>query len=242
MGWMHTPACEDRTPVDGIAAITDRITGIRDTIATLASKPPPTATSAGSFDSILATEVANQVGVAQLGAQSAAADVAASSTAVAPSVAPSVAASVAPSVASAAAAPSVQRVGAYGPEQLANAAAIIKAGKAMGLSVRDQTIGVMTAMGESSLRVVDHGDAAGPDSRGLFQQRANGAWGSGTDRMNPTISATNFFKALTGVAGRDAMEPTRVAHAVQRNADPNHYAKYWADAVAVVTKLAAAGV
>jgi hypothetical protein len=215
--------------VDGIAAITDRIAGIRGTIADLASKCPASAASGGSFDSILATEVASQPGAVQVGKQSAAGTVASSSAAAAS------AGGVAGSL-------SVQRVGAYGPEQLANAAAIIEAGKAMGLSVRDQTIGVMTAMGESSLTVVNHGDAAGPDSRGLFQQRANGAWGSASDRMNPAISATNFFKALTKVGGRDSMTPTAVAHAVQRNADPLHYAKYWNDAVAVVTKLTAAGV
>ena len=45
----------------------------------------------------------------------------------------------------------------------------------MVLSLRDQAIGVMTAMGEYSLQVLEYGDAAGPDSRGLFQQRANGA-------------------------------------------------------------------
>lgn len=126
--------------------------------------------------------------------------------------------------------------GAYGSDQLANAAAIVQTGQAMGLSSRDQTIAVMTAMGESSLTVVDHGDAAGPDSRGLFQQRANGAWGSLADRMNPSVSATNFYTALRAVHGRDAMEPTLVAHTVQRNADPYHYAKYWDDAVAVVAR------
>jgi len=125
------------------------------------------------------------------------------------------------------------------PDQLANAASIVAAGKAMGLSVRDQTIGVMTAMGESSLTVVDHGDVAGPDSRGLFQQRANGAWGSLADRMDPTVSATHFFAALTQVSGRDAMAPTQVAHAVQRNADPLHYAKYWDAAVSIVARVSA---
>ncbi|RYV51160.1 hypothetical protein [Pengzhenrongella frigida] len=130
-------------------------------------------------------------------------------------------------------------VGSYRPEQVANAAAIVRAGRAMGLSVRDQTIGVMTALGESSLTVADHGDVAGPDSRGLFQQRANGAWGSMADRMDPTVSATNFFTALTAVEGRDGMAPTLVAHAVQRNADPQHYAKYWDDAVALVGRLSA---
>src|SRR6478736_2739717 len=70
----------------------------------------------------------------------------------------------------------------YGHEQLVNAAYIIEAGKAQNLNVRDQTIGVMTAMGESGLRVLTYGDAVGPDSRGLFQQRDNGAWGTLADR------------------------------------------------------------
>ena len=50
---------------------------------------------------------------------------------------------------------------------------------------------MMTAIGESNLVNVNYGDLAGPDSRGLFQQRANGAWGSYADRMNPRIAATN---------------------------------------------------
>lgn len=123
-------------------------------------------------------------------------------------------------------------------EQYSNAEAIVAAGRAMGLSLRDRAIGVMTAMGESSLRVVDHGDKAGPDSRGLFQQRDNGAWGTLADRMDPTRSAQSFFRALSGVAGRDGMAPTMVAHKVQRNADPNHYAKYWDDAVAITARIA----
>lgn len=129
-------------------------------------------------------------------------------------------------------------VSGYDATQLANAKAIMDAGAGMGLGTRDQTIGVMTAMGESSLQVLDRGDSAGPDSRGLFQQRDNGAWGTYEQRMDPTESARSFFSALTRVEQRDSMEPTAVAHRVQRNADPNHYAKYWPDAVAIV---AAAG-
>ena len=127
-------------------------------------------------------------------------------------------------------------IAGYGREQLVNAAYIMKAGQALGLSVRDQTIGVMTAMGESSLNVIDYGDKAGPDSRGLFQQRAEG-WGSYADRMDPTISATNFFKALQKVGNRDTLSPTQVAHRVQRNQDANHYTKYWSAAVQVVEGL-----
>ncbi|NTW40842.1 MAG: M23 family metallopeptidase, partial [Cellulomonadaceae bacterium] len=135
------------------------------------------------------------------------------------------------------AAVSATPIAGYDHEQLVNAAAIIAAGKVLGLGVRDQTIGVMTAMGESSLRVLDSGDAAGPDSRGLFQQRDNGAWGTYADRMDPTISATNFFTAMMKITDRDSLEPTIVAHRTQRNADPYHYEKYWDAAVTVVEGL-----
>lgn len=132
-------------------------------------------------------------------------------------------------------------VAGYDHEQLLNAAYILQAGRDLGLSGRDQTIGVMTAMGESSLRVIDYGDAAGPDSRGLFQQRDNGAWGTYEDRMDPYISATNFFKALMNVTDRDSMTPTQVAHRVQVNADPDYYTPFWEPAKEVVTGLAAYG-
>lgn len=128
-------------------------------------------------------------------------------------------------------------IGSYGGVQLVNAAYILKAGTDLGLGVRDQTIGVMTAMGESSLNVIDYGDQAGPDSRGLFQQRDNGAWGTYADRMDPYISATNFFTAMMKVPNRDGMQPTQVAHQTQRNANPDHYTKYWTQAVAVVEGL-----
>jgi hypothetical protein len=96
----------------------------------------------------------------------------------------------------------------------------------------------MTAMGESSLRVLDRGDAVGPDSRGLFQQRDNGAWGSYADRMDPATSATNFFRALQGVPDWRSLPPTIAAHRTQRNADPYHYERWWDDAVEVVSALA----
>lgn len=130
-------------------------------------------------------------------------------------------------------------VAGYGPEQLSNAAQIMKAAKTLNLSVRDQQIGIMTAMGESALRVIDFGDKAGPDSRGLFQQRGNGAWGTYEDRMNPLISATNFYKAMLRAvpAGRDAMEPTLVAHKTQINADPYHYERFWEPAGKVLQAL-----
>jgi len=133
-------------------------------------------------------------------------------------------------------------IAGYGGAQLENAALIMHAAQAKGLDLHAQTVGVMTAMGESSLQVLDRGDAAGPDSRGLFQQRANGAWGSLAARMNPTVSATNFFTALTAVPGWEPLPPTIAAHRVQANADPYYYAPFWDPAVQVVQAVGGATV
>ncbi|TLM83685.1 CHAP domain-containing protein [Pseudarthrobacter sp. NamE2] len=125
----------------------------------------------------------------------------------------------------------------YTEEQLKNAATIMGAGKALNLSVKGQMISVMVSLGESGLRVLDYGDGPGPDSRGLFQQRDNGGWGSYADRMDPTISATNFIEALQKVEGWELLEPTLAGNKVQRNADPYHYQKYWPEAVKIVQAL-----
>lgn len=123
----------------------------------------------------------------------------------------------------------------YFGEQLLNAAAIMNAATNLGLTSQAQVIGVMTAMGESSLRNLDYGDTAGPDSRGLFQQRDT--WGTEQDRMDPTTAATLFFTRLETITGWQTMAPTIAAHEVQRNADPDHYTPYFATAAAVVDGL-----
>jgi hypothetical protein len=201
--------------VDGIASIESRIASIQSTLAAL--RPQPVAASSATTRAGATT-----------------------SSGVASSSASQFATALATEVASTTSTTPTGAVAGYSGVQLDNAKAIIGAGQRMGLSLRDQAIGVMTAMGESSLKVVDHGDKAGPDSRGLFQQRDNGAWGTLAQRMDPTASATSFFTALGRVSGRDGMSPTQVAHAVQRNADPNHYTKYWDKAVAVVSSITGA--
>lgn len=128
-------------------------------------------------------------------------------------------------------------VGPWKGEQLTNAAEIIAAGRALGLDDWSIAVGVAVAMGESSLKNIDRGDAVGPDSRGLFQQRANGAWGSEGDRMTPRIAATNFFKALRKVKGYRQMAPTMAGHKAQANADPYHYEPFWEQAVEVVSVI-----
>ncbi len=200
--------------MDGITTIGARVGAIQQTIAALAPRPP------------VATTATSATTAARTGGDAFAAALASEVAQQAPVAAPAEGA--------------LPDVPGFTSEQVGNARAVVAAGAAMGLSLRDQALGVMTAMGESSLRVVDHGDAAGPDSRGLFQQRDNGAWGTYAERMDPTASATSFFRALTRVTGRDGMAPTLVAHAVQRNADPQHYARYWDRAVALVGRLTGA--
>ncbi|WP_233198306.1 hypothetical protein [Cryobacterium sp. Y50] len=128
-------------------------------------------------------------------------------------------------------------VAGYSGDQLANAADIINAGAQLGLSVQAQSLGVMTAIGESSLVNLDHGDTAGPDSRGLFQQRAT--WGSLAERMDPATAARLFFQRLVALSGWETMTPSTAASAVQINADPKHYAPFFAPATDVVTALTA---
>lgn len=134
-----------------------------------------------------------------------------------------------------------REIGYWSAEQTTNAAIIMNAAADLGLSERDQIIGVMVAMGESTLQILDHGDAVGPDSRGLFQQRDNGAWGSYEDRMDPYISATNFFRALAQVEDRNVMALTLAGHRVQGNQDPHHYAAYEEDARTLVAEIKGEG-
>lgn len=126
-------------------------------------------------------------------------------------------------------------VGGWSGEQLEHAAIVMRAGRDLGMGERDVRVAVMTAMGESSLRVLDRGDRAGPDSRGLFQQRD--PWGPYEVRMDAYGSAVLFYRALARIDGRDAMAPTLVAHAVQINRDPNHYERWWDDAGEVVAAI-----
>jgi cell wall-associated NlpC family hydrolase len=127
----------------------------------------------------------------------------------------------------------VRAVAGLNADQLHNAGTVIAVGQQMGFDVRGQTIGVMVALGESGLVNIDVGDAAGPDSRGLFQQRAEG-WGTYAERMDPATASRSFYQALQKVNGWEAMSPTGAAHTVQRNADPNYYTRYFDEAGQIV--------
>ena len=121
----------------------------------------------------------------------------------------------------------------------ANAQTIVLTTAKLGLSQRAAVIAVATAMDESSLIVVDHGDVAGPDSRGLFQQRDS--WGTLAQRMDPATSTTLFLKRMVAVPNWQTRSVTEVAHTVQGNQDPNTYARFEAPATDMVNRFWPAG-
>lgn len=138
-------------------------------------------------------------------------------------------------------------------EQLTNAVIVTDAAKDASLPLKAQVIGVMTALGESGLRNLDHGDegdgVTNPDgsptcSLGIFQQQwcltnnlGDPVWGTRDQVTDPAYAARTFYERLAGVDGWQDMEPTFAANAVQRNADPYHYEKYWEPATAIVAAL-----
>jgi hypothetical protein len=131
-------------------------------------------------------------------------------------------------------------------EQLSNAVAVINAADDADLPLKAQVIGVMTALGESSLLNLDHGDegdgVTNPDgsptcSLGVFQQQWCLGWGTREQVMDPAYAAGKFYDALAKVDGWQNLPPTIAAHRVQHNANPWHYEPYWDAASAIVSAL-----
>ena len=130
-------------------------------------------------------------------------------------------------------------------EQLENAAIIVATADRLGFDRDGQVIGVMAAMGESSLRNIDYGDwetsgITNPDgtrtsSIGLFQQQD--WWGSVEQRMDPAIAAGKFFAKLGRIADWQQLPPSHAIHRVQVNTDPEHYVRFEDDAELVVDAL-----
>ena len=98
-------------------------------------------------------------------------------------------------------------------DQWHNARVIVATGVKMNIPVNGLVIAIATAYAESTLTVLDHGDTAGPDSRGLFQQRD--PWGPLKVRMDPAGSSRLFFNALKSTKGWKKMSLADAAHAVQ---------------------------
>lgn len=120
------------------------------------------------------------------------------------------------------------------PEQAANAATISAVGTTRGMPERAVTIALATALQESGLRNIDHGDR---DSLGLFQQRPSQGWGTGQQILDPVYSAGKFYEHLAEVPGYSRLPLTVAAQRVQRSGFPQAYAKHEPDAALLAAVL-----
>ncbi|MEZ5098009.1 MAG: hypothetical protein R2731_19175 [Nocardioides sp.] len=120
------------------------------------------------------------------------------------------------------------------PEQAQNAALIAAISVRRGLPPRAASIGLATALQESKLLNLEHGDR---DSLGLFQQRPSQGWGTRTQILNPVYATNAFYDALERVDGYDKMDIGEAAQAVQRSAYPGAYDQHAADARALALTL-----
>ena len=119
-------------------------------------------------------------------------------------------------------------------EAASNAAAIAAVASRRGLPERAVTIALATAMQESGLRNITHGDR---DSVGLFQQRPSQGWGTARQIQDPVYSAGKFYDHLVKVPGYSRLPLTAAAQRVQRSGFPQAYAKHEADATLLTAAL-----
>ncbi|MGW0421747.1 heavy metal transporter [Streptomyces sp. NPDC003015] len=122
----------------------------------------------------------------------------------------------------------------FTPEQAVNAATITAVGTGRGLPERAVAIALATAIQESGLRNIAHGDR---DSLGLFQQRPSQGWGSPKEILDPTYAAAEFYKHLVKVDGYQDLPLTVAAQRVQRSGYPEAYAKHEPDAELLAAAL-----
>ncbi|MEU2391888.1 NlpC/P60 family protein [Streptomyces sp. NPDC007369] len=108
-------------------------------------------------------------------------------------------------------------------KQVPNAKVIVATGIQKRVSARGQVIALATALQESTLINLDHGDR---DSLGLFQQRPSQGWGTREQIMDPVYSSGKFYDGLVKIKDWEQMPLTVAAQKVQRSAYPNAYAKH----------------
>ncbi|GGT82289.1 hypothetical protein [Streptomyces lateritius] len=122
----------------------------------------------------------------------------------------------------------------FTPEQASNAATISAVGTTRRMPERAVTIALATALQESALRNIKHGDR---DSLGLFQQRPSQGWGTPEQILDPVYSSGKFYEGLAKVPGYSRLPLTVAAQKVQRSGFPQAYAKHEPDAVLLSAAL-----
>ncbi|ULR48459.1 C40 family peptidase [Streptomyces deccanensis] len=120
-------------------------------------------------------------------------------------------------------------------EQVPHAQTIVAAGLSLDVPRKGQIVALATAMQESRLRNLNHGDR---DSLGLFQQRPSQGWGTPEQIRDPVYASEQFYKHLLKVDGWQQMTVAQAAQAVQKSAFPDAYAQWEKLATALQTAIA----
>jgi hypothetical protein len=120
------------------------------------------------------------------------------------------------------------------PQQAANASTIAAVAASRNLPQQAVAIALATAMQESGLANLDHGDL---DSRGLFQQRPSQGWGTAAQIMDPVYASNAFYNALVKIPHYSRLPITVAAQDVQRSNFPQAYAKQASDATLLASVL-----
>ncbi|MER0477024.1 peptidase M23 [Streptomyces sp. Edi2] len=117
--------------------------------------------------------------------------------------------------------------GSLHKKQISYAKTIDSVAVKLKLPGRATLIALMTAMQESTLQNLDHGDR---DSVGLFQQRPGMGWGTKAQIMDPAYAAQSFFagrgsnSGLMDIANWQKLPLATAAQKVQGSAHPELYA------------------
>ncbi|MEV6540245.1 heavy metal transporter [Streptomyces sp. NPDC051665] len=122
----------------------------------------------------------------------------------------------------------------FSQEQTMNAATIAAVGTGRGMPERAVTIALATALQESQLVNIQHGDL---DSLGLFQQRPSQGWGTKKEILDPTYAAGVFYEHLSKVDDYQQLPLTVAAQRVQRSGYPEAYAKHEPEAALLSAAL-----
>jgi len=122
----------------------------------------------------------------------------------------------------------------FSQEQTMNAATIAAVGTGRGMPERAVTIALATALQESQLVNIQHGDL---DSLGLFQQRPSQGWGTKKEILDPTYAAGVFYEHLSKVDDYQKLALTVAAQRVQRSGYPEAYAKHEPEATLLSAAL-----
>ncbi|WP_409496114.1 hypothetical protein [Amycolatopsis sp. cmx-11-12] len=108
----------------------------------------------------------------------------------------------------------------FGPQEIAHAATIVAVGQRLGVPEYGWIVAVTTALTETRLQNLDHGDR---DSLGLFQQRPSMGWGTPGQIMDPGYSSEQFYRHLLAVPNWQSIPVAEAAQTVQRSGFPDRY-------------------